>query len=309
MTALRDYRARGRSSACGLSRALPHGRMRRPRRPADDAVVTPNAKQRRSPTSTVRSSASWRQAGSVPAAAVPAAAVRAVTGRRRVLWTVLVVLVALVLGFVANRLATDVPDAVAATIPSPGSFEFRYALHLLPAYLHIVPGVVYLLGALLQLSRRFRARHLAGHRRLGRVLLLAGLISGVVSVVIGVWFPYGGAIEAGAAVVFGTYFVTALIVAFRAVRAHDVARHRRWMIRAFAVALGVGTIRVWVGLFQLLGLIAIQDHTGTEWFGVAFWLAFVLHAAAAEAYLRQHPTGGRRSAADPTRSSAPEPRS
>lgn len=102
----------------------------------------------------------------------------------------------------------------------------------------------------------------------------AGLVAGAGSVVIGVWFPYGGAIEGSAAIVFGLYFMVALIVAFRAIRIRDVAEHRRWMIRAFAVALGVATIRVWVGLFQLAGLMSIPDNTGTEWFGVAFWLAW-----------------------------------
>lgn len=67
------------------------------------------------------------------------------------------------------------------------------------------------------------------------------------------------------------------------------------MIRGFAVALGIGTIRVWLGLFELTGLLAIQNNTGTVWFGASFWIAFILHAAVAEAYLSALPTAsGRR---------------
>lgn len=221
---------------------------------------------------------------------------RVVSGRRRALWAVLVALVAVVLVFFVIRLVVDVPNLATGTVPGPAAFEHRYALHPIPAYVHIVPGVVYLLGAPFQLSRRFRRRHLVLHRRLGRILLPAGLTAGVGSVVIGTWFPYGGAIEGSAALVFGGYFVVALIVAFLAIRDREVARHRRWMIRAFAVALGVGTIRLWVGLFQLAGLISIPDNTGTEWFGVTFWLAFVLHAVAAEVYLKQRPSATERAA-------------
>jgi uncharacterized membrane protein YozB (DUF420 family) len=225
-------------------------------------------------------------------------------GRRRLLWATLALLIGVVLVFATLRLVVDVPNVVTGTVPAPDAFEQRYAMHPIPAYVHIAPGVVYLLGAPFQLSRRFRGRHPALHRRLGRLLLVAGLVSGVLSVVIGVWFPYGGAIETGAAVVFGAYFVTALVVAFLAIRRRDVARHRRWMIRAFAVALGVGSIRIWVGLFQLAGLLAIEDGTGTGWFGVAFWLAFVLHAAAAEVYLLARPaaTGRSRTTAMPSAS-------
>ncbi len=59
-----------------------------------------------------------------------------------------------------------------------------------------------------------------------------------------------------------------------------------------SVALGVGTIRVWVGVFQLVGLLAVQDGRGASWFGVAFWIALVLHVAAAEVYLRARPRPG-----------------
>jgi hypothetical protein len=224
---------------------------------------------------------------------------------RVALWATVLTLLGIVLVFFAVRLAVDVPHLVAGTVPGPTAFERRYVLHPVPAYLHIVPGVVFLVGALFQLARRFRARHLVLHRRLGRVLVVAGLVSGVLAVVVGVWFPYGGGVEAAATVVFGAWFTTALTLAYLAVRRRDVVGHRRWMIRAFAVALGVGTIRIWIGVFQLLGLLAIQDATGTVWFGVAFWVAFLLHVLVAEAYLRARPTPAGRPAA----TQEPAPRS
>lgn len=106
-------------------------------------------------------------------------------------WWMLALLVAVVLVSFGLRLAVDVPNVVGGTVPGPDAFEQRYVLHPLAAYAHIVPGVVYLLGAPLQLSHRFRSRHLRVHRRLGRVVLAAGLIAGVAAIVVGVWFPTG----------------------------------------------------------------------------------------------------------------------
>lgn len=213
----------------------------------------------------------------------------------------LAVLVVIVLTFFGIRLVVDVPHLVDGTVPGPDAFEHRYVLHPVLAYVHIVPGVVYLVLAPLQLWRRFRNRHLALHRLIGRVILPVGVLSGVMAIVVGLGFPYGGPVEAAASVVFGVYFLIALTLAYAAVRRRDIAVHRRWMIRAFAVALGVGTIRIWVGLFQLSGLLAIQDNAGTTWFGVAFWLAFLMHAAAAELYLRARPAVVNRRSPDAAR--------
>jgi len=224
---------------------------------------------------------------------------RLVNKQRRIVWATLILLSLIVLVSFTIRLLVDVPNIVSGNVPGPHAFERRYVLHPLAAYLHVVPSVVFLIGAPFQLSRRFRARHLALHRMMGRILVPIGLLAGVMALVVGVWFPYGGAFEATATVAFGAYFVAALGSGFLAIREGDVARHRRWMIRAFAVAVGVGTVRIWIGLFELVGLLAIQDNAGKSWFGVAFWLAFSLHALAAEAYLAARPMTVGRAAADP----------
>lgn len=195
------------------------------------------------------------------------------------------ILILIVLAFAVMRVIVDMPNIAAGAVPPEGSLDHNYALHPVLAYAHILPGVLYLVGAPFQLSRRFRSRHLAWHRRMGRVLLPAGVVAGVFAFVFGILFPFGGIVEASATAVFAVYFVTALTIAFLAVKNSDITRHRRWMIRAFAIGLAVGTIRVWIGVFQALGLLSFQDS-----FGVAFWLSFLLHALVAEIYLRKQPS-------------------
>jgi len=203
------------------------------------------------------------------------------------------VLIAIVLAFATIRVATDWPHILDGTVPDD-DFAQRYIAHPWMGYLHIVPGVIYLLGAPLQLSRRFRTRHYPVHRRLGRVLLSCALLSGVLALVFGLLHSWGGWLEASAALVFGVWFVACLVLAFRAIRRDDVPQHRRWMIRAFAVGIGIGTIRIWIGIFTP---IVISRNGGTEdltmpdatTFGLAFWLAFTMHVALGEWWLRRTP--------------------
>jgi len=199
-------------------------------------------------------------------------------------WVIISVLLCVVVVFALLRVLTDLPLLLSGQAAERGSFEERYVRHAAPAYLHIVPGVAYLVGACFQLSVRFRSRHLRVHRRIGRVVWSAGVLSGVFALVFGAAHSFGGSWQSVATVLFASYFLVALGLALRAVLRGDITTHRRWMIRAFAVGLAVGTIRLWVGL-----LAGVGDLTFRESFAPAFWLALTMHAVAAEVWLHHRP--------------------
>jgi uncharacterized membrane protein len=202
--------------------------------------------------------------------------------RRRTPWPVgitVAILILIVLGFVAVRLSVDVPSLVTGTVPDE-AYDARFVRHPWLTYLHIGPGVLYLIGAPLQLAYWFRRRHYAVHRRLGRMLLGAGLLTGAMAVVIGLLLPIAGFDEMSATVLLGVWFLICLVLAFRALRGGDIVQHRRWMIRAFAI----GTIRIWIALFVITGLLDLPAA-----FGPAFWIAFTMHALATELWLRTRP--------------------
>ncbi|MDQ2662232.1 MAG: DUF2306 domain-containing protein [Actinomycetota bacterium] len=200
------------------------------------------------------------------------------------MWTLIFLLIVIVLVFAGIRVGTDGPLIVTGTAAELDSFEYRYVRAPWLAYLHIVPGVLYLLGAPLQLWRRFRERHFTFHRRFGRVLLTLGLVSGVFALAFGVPFSYGGAWQSLATAVFASWFLVALALAYRAIRRGHVRMHRRWMIRAFAVGLGVGTIRLWVGLFVGFQMLSLEES-----FAPAFWLGLSMHVIAGELWLWWRP--------------------
>jgi len=199
-------------------------------------------------------------------------------------WVWVWLLITVVLVFLVIRVGNDVEALSTGNIPPEGEFDRRYALNPVLAYAHIVPGAIYLLGAPLQLSRRVRTFSLRFHRVVGRVVLAAGIVTAVFAVAVGIVMPFGGLVETSAAVVFGIYFLVALIIAYRAILRRRIATHRRWMIRAFALGIAVGLIRIIVGIFEGTGSLGF-----VEAFGLAFWMAFVIMALAAEAWLWLRP--------------------
>ncbi|MGI9627400.1 MAG: DUF2306 domain-containing protein [Longimicrobiales bacterium] len=172
------------------------------------------------------------------------------------------------------------------------SFGIRYVEHPIVGVAHIVPGLVFLLLAPLQFIPRIRRRHLAIHRASGRLLVVLAAVSGVFALVAAFRFPaFGGATTQAATVVFGVWFLGSLWKAVDSIRKRRVAQHREWMIRVFAIGLAVATVRVVIGLAQLM--------TGLEMvhvFGASFWLGFGINAAVAETWIRRSRGSGRPSA-------------
>ena len=96
-----------------------------------------------------------------------------------------------------------------------------------------------------------------------------GWVAGVFALIFGGLFSFGGLPEASAAVVFGLWFLACLVFAVRAIRRDDIVQHRRWMIRAFAIGIGIATTRIWLALFQVTGLLDFASSLGP-----AFWISF-----------------------------------
>ena len=168
------------------------------------------------------------------------------------------------------------------------TYEARFAARPALALLHVVPGALFLTLAPLQFSRRIRARHLRFHRWSGRVLVVAAIVSATASFDFGIVHPIAGFGEASSIAVFGALILVAVIRGFVAIRRGDVARHRQWMIRAFAIALGVSTIRVIGAIVQVIGW-----TTPVQTVTISFWAGWTLTLAAAELYIRATATSAR----------------
>ena len=140
----------------------------------------------------------------------------------------------------ANRLGQMTLDPVTAS-----ELDVRYIQHPWVSLLHIVPGVLFLTLAPLQFVARIRRRRISIHRGLGRILATCAAISGVIVLVLNVVFPaFGGISTQTATAFFGVIFLFSLAMAIRHILRKEVRQHREWMIRTFALAVGVATVRV-----------------------------------------------------------------
>ena len=156
--------------------------------------------------------------------------------------------------------------------------------HPLLTLAHILPGIVFVVLGPFQFMAGLRKRHPALHRWMGRVFLCDSLLIGVTALVMSPQMAIGGGVETAATFVFGALFLFALGRGFAAIRARRIAEHRRWMIRAYAIGLAVATVRPIVGIFFATG--RLTHLTPHDFFGIAFWLGFLISIAVAEAWIR-----------------------
>lgn len=148
----------------------------------------------------------------------------------------------------ALRLA-ELTDGAAVT-----PMNARFIAAPTPVVLHIVSAIVYCLLGAFQFAPDLRRRRPDWHRAAGRWLIPCGLVAALSALWMSVFYPDApgdGALLRGIRLVAGTGMLLSLVLGFTAIRRCDVARHREWMIRAYAIGQGAGT-QVLTGLFWAL---------------------------------------------------------
>lgn len=214
---------------------------------------------------------------------------------RRAIWPVVIFLAAIGCAVALRRIAVLIPVVVRGYHPPPvpsnpqlaqlGSLDDLFARHPALTLIHIVPGLFFMVLGPLQFSSSLRARHLWWHRLSGKIFVVCGLVIGISAFVMSVAMPaIGGFNQAAATALFSLLFLFALCKAFWHIRRREIALHREWMIRAFAIGLAVATIRPIIGVFFATS--PLTGLTPREFFGTAFWIGFVLQLIAAEAWIR-----------------------
>lgn len=213
---------------------------------------------------------------------------------QRVLWSAVIFLAVIGVAVAVRRAVVLFPVVLHgyhAPPPAPNAFVAQFgALDDLFAHypyltlIHIVPGMLFMILGPLQFSPRIRSRYPKFHRVNGRIFLICSGIIGTSALVMSFGMPaIGGVNQAAATILFGTFFLFALGKAFWHIRRREIALHREWMIRAFAVGLAVATIRPIIGFFFATS--RLTHLTPHEFFGTAFWLGFTVQLIAAEAWI------------------------
>jgi uncharacterized membrane protein len=176
----------------------------------------------------------------------------------------------------------------------------RIAASAAPLVLHVLAAAIFAVVGAFQFPARLRRRHLGWHRRAGRVLVGAGLVvagSGLWMTLFYANAP-GGELLWTVRLVVGSAVATSIVLGFLAVRRRDIAAHRAWMIRAYALAVAAGTQTVTQGIGG--GLFG----TGELSTGLSLSAGWVINAAVAEWVISRRTTTRPHPARTPASSAA-----
>ncbi len=170
-----------------------------------------------------------------------------------------------------------VPYLTAPLSESSGGLADWYEGRPLPVlvafYVHVVGGGLALVLGPLQFWRGLRTRHPLVHRSIGRTYLIAVAAAAVAGVVLAPSTQAGlvGLFGFGA---LGVIWLVTGWRAYRAIRAGNVASHRAWMMRNFAMTYSAVTLRIWLPLL-IVAQVPFSGAGGFE-FEVAFANAYAV---------------------------------
>lgn len=186
----------------------------------------------------------------------PAAPVRSSTAAR-VGWVIMTFFALGVGGYAVALVASGfrlLPAEIAANrFPTPLALRVHIA----------ASGLALLIGPL-QLAGALRARHPRVHRWLGRGYLVACLVGGSAGGAIAL-FSTSGPVAGAGFLGLAVCWLAATVLGVAAIRAGDVGRHRRWMIRSFALTYAAVTLRIYLPVAAGLGLEFAEVYPAIAW--------------------------------------------
>ncbi len=121
-----------------------------------------------------------------------------------------------------------------------------YEAHRIGIYTHVfAAGFALCLGPF-QFSIKLRSKHLALHRWIGRLYLGIGVLIGGLAGLLMAFHAFGGLTARLGFVCLALGWLCTGFMAYRAIRAKDIASHCRWMTRNFALTFAAVTLRLWL---------------------------------------------------------------
>jgi len=158
----------------------------------------------------------------------------------------------------------------------------------LPVVIHISCAVLYAVLGAFQFSSTFRRRRPRWHRASGRVVVGLGLAVAFSALWMTQFYPRQpgtGELSYLFRLAFGSGMAASIILGVAAIRHGDVARHRAWMTRAYALALGAGSQVLTLGIGKAV------FGTGELSFDLSLGAGWALNLAVAEYVIRRHGSG------------------
>lgn len=190
--------------------------------------------------------------------------------------------------FLAVVTAIPVLNALVEVVQIPtGTYpedSVRLAIAPIAWFAHVLAGVGFGITGPVQFVRALRHRFGVLHRVSGRIFVLSGAILGLsglslLAQVTSVRTPLADTARG----IFGLALLVALALAMAAIRDRDIQRHRAWMIRSYAIGMGLAAVSL---VFFPIYIVTGQPPMGLA-SDVLFVASWVMTIAAGELVVRR----------------------
>lgn len=158
-----------------------------------------------------------------------------------------------------------------------------YEAHRAGIYTHVFASAAALCLGPFQFSARLRARRPGLHRALGRLYLGVGVGVGGLAGLVMAFHAFGGPVARVGFACLALAWLYTGYRAYRAIRARDVAAHRRWMVRNFALTFAAVTLRLWLPASFVAGIPFELAYPAIA------WLCWVPNLLVAEKFFQPGP--------------------
>lgn len=150
--------------------------------------------------------------------------------------------------------------------------------HYIPAFaIHTFSSIICLLAGFTQFSPIVRKRWPSLHRTMGKVYVISVLALIAPSGFIIGLYANGGIWSQIAFCLLAVLWFVFTALAYQAIRKGQVVRHRKHMLRSFALALSAITLRAWKYV-----IVAVFHPRPMDVYQIIAWLGWVLNLAIAE---------------------------
>lgn len=144
------------------------------------------------------------------------------------------------------------------TPPLAGAMQSQLDARPIAFVSHVACGIVALVLGAVQFTTRTGQRR-AWHRAAGKIYVATCLTGAVTGFYIA-WFSFGGPVATTGFVGLATAWFVTTAMGFRAIVSGQVVRHRRWMVRSYAVTLAAVTLRLMLPVPLVLGIDFVEAY-------------------------------------------------
>ena len=172
-------------------------------------------------------------------------------------------------------------------------FTNETTLRYVGLFIHAFSGGIALLLGPFQFLSGLRQRRQNLHRWMGRIYLVSILLGGLSAFIIAPGMISGLVGEFGL-VSLAILWLWTGFMAYSNIRAGNIALHREWMIRNYALTFAAATLRLWLGVLIATQVPFLQtkyagdfDALFVEAYRVVMWLCWVPNLIVAEMILQR----------------------